>query len=144
MNKLMREGYNEFLLTGYCGSFGDIRKGIVVKGSSFIQGDYDSRPLETYPKRLSKSLIPLFQRWQTFISQDRILTTNPYPHNAHGAHVTDMESYAFAAFCMKNKCKFEGIKVVSDIVGESSPKEFLKSCKKYAPKLGEIITEWLG
>lgn len=127
------KGYDEILLTGFCGGIKGVKVGDIVKPNTFIEGDYRI-PLEEYPHWISRG------SGCTMISQDEFLTYNYYDFPIDEI-VTDMESYAVAYTCRKLGIKFSVLKCVSDIVGSNSTKDFLDSCKSLAPKLNTAISK---
>jgi len=128
--------YDKIVLFGFCGGLKGVEIGEIVKPCLFVEGDYDVSPLEEYPHQLLQT----GRLSCAMISQDRFLKTNPYTFDFDKA-VTDMESYAFVDTCLRLNIKYEVVKIVSDIVGENSEKDFLESCRKLAPKLEKVISE---
>jgi len=134
--ELAKEGYDKIVLSGFCGGLKGVEIGEVVKPCLFVEGDYDVSPLEEYPHQLLQT----GRLSCAIISQDSFLKTNPYTFDFDKA-VTDMESYAFVDACLRLNIKYEVLKIVSDIVGENSEKDFLESCRKLASKLEKVINE---
>ena len=128
---LVCRGVDKILLTGFCGSIRGYKIGEVVKPQMFIEGDYNTHPLEKYPNVIGV-------KHGVMISQDRFLVSNPY-YFKYPKIACDMESYAVAYVCKRFGMKFECIKIVSDIVGSNSTDDFLDNCKKYAPKLHKVL-----
>ena len=132
------------LLTGFCGGLRGLLPGQIMEPSILIQGDYDVRPLETYPRYSYASASNLFQfNVCPFVSQDRFLYNDPYKDISYNTLATDMESYALSIACFRFKVNLSIIKIVSDVVGENSHKDFIKNSKKFTPKLSKVIKMWL-
>lgn len=135
VHDMFNRGYDRILLAGYCGGIRGCKKGDIFIPDRIINGDYDVRPLETYPEKIS---IGDEHPHKLMVSQDRFLTVNPYEF-AYDFIATDMESFAVAYTCRKLGLPFTIVKVVSDIVGSNSPEDFIASCKTLAPKLNSAI-----
>lgn len=149
--ELVQGGCNFIMMTGFCGGLKDCQRGQILQPIAVAEGDYDARPLKTkYP--LILKIIPRYVEMMPaiFISQDRFLKENPYKEVIEAwnlkdplnkAVVTDMESYAVAETCVWLHQDFFIMKMVSDIVGEESPKDFFDSCNTLAPTLADKTRE---
>lgn len=134
---------DHFLLTGFCGGIRGCDKGDVLLPAKIIEGDYDKRPIEVYPRFMQMPMpmdtplnIPV--SWATLVCQDRFLMENPYPWQDL-VMATDMESYAVAYACEVLDIPCTIYKIVSDMVDGNAAKDFLESCTTLAPKLNELI-----
>lgn len=128
---LICRGYDTITLSGFCGAIRGYKIGDIVRPTVFIEGDYDTRPLENYPNTIGRGNVLM-------VSQDRFLTVNPYQFK-HAKIACDMESYAIASVCKSFGVKFECLKIVSDIVGVNSASDFLENCKRLGPKLNKLV-----
>jgi len=135
---LVAKGYTEILLAGFCGGLLGCHVGDIIIPKLFVEGDYITEPLEKYPNQIQIS-----DFGDIMVSQDRFLKEQTYENFLPGKNAVDMESYAVAYTCLKLGIKFNVVKIVSDIVGENSEKDFLESCKTLAHKLEEVINEIL-
>jgi len=131
VHKLVEEGTVGILLAGFCGGIKNVSIGEVIKPTYFLEGDYNVSPLEVYPNLIGFGNCLM-------ISQDRFITSSTYNFECEKI-ATDMESYAVAYTCLRLGVEFKVVKIVSDIVGENSEKDFLESCKKLSGKLEEEI-----
>jgi len=131
---LHKLGARDIILSGFCGGIKGYSVGDIVRPSTIIEGDY-SNPFEPYPNR-----IEIGTNIEIMISQDNFLETNPYEHYSH-MMATDMESYAFVYTCNKLGIKPTIVKIVSDIVGENKPKDFIDSCESLSSKLETVLED---
>jgi len=116
------------ILIGYCGLLkGELAIGNSVTPAVYVDGDYNSYPVEDS----IHFIVEKKNAVAVCISQDRILTNNPYKDICADFKIaiTDMESYAFVEFCRRFKIRYKVIRVVSDIVGEESAVDFMEACK---------------
>ncbi|MBI2093773.1 MAG: hypothetical protein HYT88_03510 [Candidatus Omnitrophica bacterium] len=53
----------------------------------------------------------------------------------------DMESYAIAFYCERQKIRYGVLKLISDCADQDASHDFLKACQELAPKLNEVVLE---
>lgn len=146
---MQEAGCRAILLTGFAGGLLNVNHGDVVTATKAVEGDYDTRPLETFPNSLDCEPLPINGVFYAeFISQDRFLKEDIYTeigeslgHASGEAMVTDMEAYAVAFAGRSLGIPVFIVKMISDIVGENSEKDFLSACSKMSDRLNEVISE---
>lgn len=138
-------GLRHILLIGFAGGLkGGLKIGDVIEPSLFIEQDYYAEPLEKFPNRIRASFRKLMpdSSESVMLTQDRFLTENPYqkgPYARRFKKITcDMESYAVAHYCEQAAIPYSVVKLISDLAGETADHDFLKACKRLAPKLNRI------
>lgn len=132
------------LLTGFCGGLRRLRVGQIIEPSLLIQGDYDIRPLESYPTYSFGSRDRLFNFMVCpMVSQDRFICKDIYKDLKYRVLATDMESYALSIACSVFKKNLSIIKIVSDIVGKNSHRDFIRNSQRLTSKLSKVIKMWL-
>ncbi|HTL71572.1 MAG TPA: hypothetical protein VL404_09815 [Candidatus Eisenbacteria bacterium] len=144
--KRRNPGLKSILLIGFAGGLtADLEIGDVVEPDTFVEHDYDARPFEKYPNVLKfppKRLVPGSKR-VTMLTQDHFLKENPHADGPlsrkFGALACDMESYAVAHFCRVARVRLAVVKLISDSADESADHDFLKACRRLAPKLNRTV-----
>ena len=143
---LCRSGHSQHIfLIGFAGGLTTgLKVGDVIEPRLFIEQDYFAEPFEKFPNRVRSNARPLIARSIvcTMLTQDRFLTENPYKNKKSVDLIAcDMESYAVAYFCSKEKIPYSVIKLISDSADENADHDFLKACKKLSPKLNRTVLE---
>ncbi len=143
-------GLRHILLIGFTGGLkGDLKIGDVIEPHLFLEQDYYAEPFEKFPNRIRapKKLMP-HSSASVMLTQDRFLTENPYrkgPYARRFKTITcDMESYAVAHYCRQAAIRYSVIKLVSDLANETADHDFLKACKRLAPKLNRTVLNAVG
>lgn len=137
---LVAKGADKILLTGFCGGISRVKVGDIVTTIGVREWDYN------FPKELESELHiietkPVDGLIKCFmLSQDSFMTHYSGRLN-NISYVVDMECYAAAYACQHLNIPFSCVKIISDMVGSNSSKDFLESCVKFAPKLNEVISE---
>ncbi len=138
------------LLIGFAGALTrSLNIGDVIEPTVFIEEDFNAEPFEKFPHlvRKSRSNRKLVREAKeaAALTQDRIVRDNPYEHGAYAARfkrlACDMESYALAYFCEKEKVPYSVIKVISDLADGSVEKDFKSSCRQLGGLLNRTATE---
>lgn len=135
------------LLIGYTGALTDtLEVGDVVEPSAYIEQDYYAEPFEKFPNRIRREGPRLLGRASVdtlMLTQDRFLTENPHKKGPlarrHRRISCDMESYAVAAFCRAAGVGCSVVKIVSDRADAQADHDFLRACRRLAPKLDRTI-----
>ena len=137
------------LLIGFAGGLtADLKVGDVVEPNVFIEQDYFAEPFEKFPNKISPKPFKKILRASStavMLTQDRFLTENPYA-KARGKSVfkkisCDMESYAVAYYCREASIPYSVIKLISDSADANADHDFLKACRRLAPKLNRTVLE---
>jgi nucleoside phosphorylase len=135
------------ILAGYAGSLNEkeLPAGKKVQAEFFREGDFDAGDFESdaeheIPKcgEPGPTIFDFDWKIVPFISQDKFLKTDPYGY--FDACATDMESFAVAKFCKAHAIPYSVVKVISDIVGNTSEDYFKKMAVELADKMNEQIT----
>jgi len=140
--ELIKKGCKSILLTGYAGGLYGLKMGDVVTPYAVIEGDYHAEPFEKYPNSLVLNNIFLkHAKHCSLITQDMFLKKNIYKEQLFDGVdlATDMEAYAVAYFCRQLGIKLYVVKIISDVVGAKSEKNFLDSCTKLSEQLSFVI-----
>ena len=142
-------GLHFILLTGFAGALTDsLQIGDVIEPSVFIEEDYNAEPFEKFPntvRRRARRRILTDSLDAAILTQDRFIKTNPYRHGPYARKyrrvACDMESYAVAYFCEKEKIPYRVIKIISDTADHNAEHDFVKACEMLSPKLNRTILE---
>ena len=139
---------SRILLVGYAGSLsGALSVGDLIEPDTFIEQDYDARPLEPFPNCIRNTSKKIFRHSKNaaMLTQDRFLKENPFAGTALAKRyprlACDMESYAVAFFCRAKRIPFAALKFISDSADGSADHDFLKACRELAPQLRETVRE---
>lgn len=146
---MVKDGCKAILLTGFAGGLQHLKKGDVVTAIKVIEGDYDTRPLESFPNSIfTKPLQIANSKMCFFVSQDKFLTKNIYAETnifenggEHRTMATDMEAYAVAFAGKSLDVPVFIVKMISDTVDGDSEKDFLSACSQMSDRLNEVISE---
>lgn len=132
-------------LIGFAGALTpNLKIGDVVEPNVFIEQDYNAEPLEKFPHILRRK----HSRWlkgssdAVMLTQDKFLKDNPLKGGADEKKfkkvVCDMESYAAAYFCERQKIRYAVVKIISDCADDSADHDFLKACRGLSLKLNDV------
>jgi adenosylhomocysteine nucleosidase len=135
------------LLIGFAGGLTkNLQIGDVVEPRTFIEQDYNAEPFEKFPNKIRRKNARAYFKGSknaVMLTQDRFLTSNPYQDGPYAKKyktlTCDMESYAVAQFCKNFKLDYAVIKLISDVADENADHDFLKACRKLAPKLNRVV-----
>lgn len=145
--ELIDKGCTSILLTGYAGALRGLKMGDVVTPSYIYEGDYHAEPFENYPNCITIQN-QFFEKAKNceIVTQDTFLKKNIYGHPTRITSIghferlaTDMEAYAVAYFCGRLGIELYITKIISDVVGAKSEKNFLDSCTKLSEQLSVVI-----
>jgi len=128
--------YDQIIHFGVSGSLADslpVRS--IIKGHRFTAKDHD-------PIELNSALSPAVDSVTFYSSVDVVSDElSRKTASAGGAMAVDMESYAIAEFCKKNKLALLALRIISDRAGSSTPEEFRKNFKSASHELQKYIIE---
>ena len=137
------------LLIGFAGGLTPgLKIGDRIEPYLFIEQDYFAEPFEKFPNRIRRAPFKKLLRDSSgvvMLTQDRFLTKNPYA-GAHGKRpfkniACDMESYAVAYYCREASIPYSVVKLISDSADANADHDFLKACRRLAPKLNHTVLE---
>jgi len=133
---------SHIILTGYAGGLNGVKIGDIVQGNVVEEGDYEDGGLDATSHILEADQIGIKAMPCKIYSQDTFLTRDPY--DSAGDVATDMESYAVALFCDRYDLKFSVVKVISDVVGDNSVKQFVDNTNLLSGTFSSLITEMIA